>query len=191
MKTTKGYTLLFAVIVSMLVLSIGTFILSVSRKEAILASSARDSIYALYSADSGIECAIEHLDVLASSTNSIVTGATISCGTQTSIPVTPTGPNYDLLSRTTQGTSTFSLYTGPGEFKPGQQSQSGMSSCASTSVSYVTTDASYDASGAVTTATSTVITVFTRGYNIGYQAAGNCDASSPRKVERALQYTKF
>lgn len=55
----KGYTLLFAVIVSSIVLSIGAFILSISRKQFILSSAARDSTIAVYAADSGIQCAIQ------------------------------------------------------------------------------------------------------------------------------------
>ncbi len=52
----KGYTLLFAIIVSAIVLSIAAFIASISRKQMILASVARDSTMAIYAADSGIEC---------------------------------------------------------------------------------------------------------------------------------------
>jgi len=55
----KGYTLLFAVVVSSIVLAIAAFILSVSRKQFILVSAARDSSTAFYGADSGIECSIE------------------------------------------------------------------------------------------------------------------------------------
>jgi len=58
-KRNKGYTLLFAVIVSAVVLSVAAFIVSVSRKQFILASTARDSMVAIYAADSGIQCAAE------------------------------------------------------------------------------------------------------------------------------------
>ncbi len=54
----KGYTLLFAVLVSSLVLAIGISILTISKKEFLLATSARDSSEALYAADGGLECAI-------------------------------------------------------------------------------------------------------------------------------------
>jgi len=57
-KYKKGYTLLFSMIVASVVLSIAAFILTVSRKQFILSSSARDSTIALYAADGGIECAI-------------------------------------------------------------------------------------------------------------------------------------
>jgi len=56
-QSNKGYTLLFAVLVSSLVLSVGISILNVNRKEFLLASSARESTSAFYAADSGLECA--------------------------------------------------------------------------------------------------------------------------------------
>ncbi|MEN9913180.1 MAG: hypothetical protein RLY66_588 [Candidatus Parcubacteria bacterium] len=52
----KGYTLLFAVIAASLVLSVGVFILGVSKKQFALSVAARESMYALYAADSAIEC---------------------------------------------------------------------------------------------------------------------------------------
>lgn len=55
----KGYTLLFSIIVASVVLSIAVFILSVSRKQFILASVSRDSTMAIYAADSAIQCAIQ------------------------------------------------------------------------------------------------------------------------------------
>lgn len=54
----RGYTLLFAVIVSSLVLSVGISILNISKKEFLLASGARESTTAFYAADSGLECAV-------------------------------------------------------------------------------------------------------------------------------------
>lgn len=55
-KLQKGYTLLFAVITATLVLGVAVFILSVSKKQYALAVVARESTYAVYAADSGIEC---------------------------------------------------------------------------------------------------------------------------------------
>ncbi len=55
----RGYTLLFAVVVSSVVLSIAAFITSVSRKQFILTSASRNSTVAIYGADSGIQCAVE------------------------------------------------------------------------------------------------------------------------------------
>ena len=72
----KGYTLLFSIIVASIVLSIAAFILSVSRKQFILASAARDSTVAIYAADSGIQCAVEAYTKVWLATTS---PATINC----------------------------------------------------------------------------------------------------------------
>jgi hypothetical protein len=53
----SGYTLLFAVLVATLVLGVAVFITGIARKQYILSSTALDSLYALYAADSGIQCA--------------------------------------------------------------------------------------------------------------------------------------
>ena len=53
----RGYTLLFAVLTAALVLGVAVFITNISRKQYILASTARDSMFAIYAADSGIDCA--------------------------------------------------------------------------------------------------------------------------------------
>src|ERR1035437_2933646 len=57
LREQNGYTLLFAVLTASLVLSVAVFILSVSRGQYLLASTARESTYAIYAADSGLECA--------------------------------------------------------------------------------------------------------------------------------------
>ncbi len=55
--TRRGYTLLFAVLIASLVLGVAVFILSVSRKQYLLSATARESMYAVYASESGIECA--------------------------------------------------------------------------------------------------------------------------------------
>lgn len=56
-KNQKGFTLLFAVILSVLVLAVGASIISISLKQIILSGSARESQFAFYAANTGIECA--------------------------------------------------------------------------------------------------------------------------------------
>jgi hypothetical protein len=58
-KSQSGYTLLFAVLTAALVLGIGAFILGLARKQFIISSTSRDSIYAFYAADTGIQCATQ------------------------------------------------------------------------------------------------------------------------------------
>jgi len=75
----RGYTLLFAVLTAALVLGVAVFIVDVSRKQYELSVSARNSMYAFYAADSGIECSALAIQ---GSTISTSTGATIACGTE-------------------------------------------------------------------------------------------------------------
>ena len=187
-RSSKGYTLLFAVIVSVLVLSIAAFILSVSRKQFILSSSARDSIYSFYASDSGLECAISHLTDLDAQTPP----STISCGSNTSIDVHPDNSNS-----TQHGTSTFYMFTGTGDRSTTNQTQSGAGSCASTTVAYdlsVAGDEILDDEGQPTgtyTPSEFSVLVISRGYNIGWNPSSgknDCSITGPRKVERALQY---
>ena len=53
----RGYTLLFATLTAAVVLGVAIFISTVARKQYILASTARDSMFAIYNADSALECA--------------------------------------------------------------------------------------------------------------------------------------
>lgn len=57
-KKEKGFTLLFAIFVAILVLSVGASIISVALKQSILSSTGRESQYAFYAANSALECAL-------------------------------------------------------------------------------------------------------------------------------------
>jgi hypothetical protein len=54
----RGFVILFAVLVSSILLSIGLGIFSITYKELLLSSSDRDSQVAFYAADTGTECAL-------------------------------------------------------------------------------------------------------------------------------------
>lgn len=54
----KGFALLFAVLISSVLLSIGLSIFNLTLKELILSSSGRESQFAFYAADTGAECAL-------------------------------------------------------------------------------------------------------------------------------------
>ena len=58
LKNKKGFALLFSVLVSSLLLTIGLSILNVSLKELAISTASRQSIFAFYAADSGREYAI-------------------------------------------------------------------------------------------------------------------------------------
>lgn len=57
-KEQKGFTLLFAVLVSIMVLAVGTSIINISLKQVILSSAGRESQFAFYAANTGMECAL-------------------------------------------------------------------------------------------------------------------------------------
>ena len=62
----RGFTLLIAVILSSVVLSVGLALLNVAYKQLLLSSSAKQSQYAFYAADSALECALyydQHFDL--------------------------------------------------------------------------------------------------------------------------------
>ena len=61
-KNSKGYTLLFAVIVASVTLAIGVSILTISKKEFLLSSAARESSISFYVADACFECAMYQND---------------------------------------------------------------------------------------------------------------------------------
>ncbi len=54
----KGFVILFAILISSVMLLISVGIFQISQKEAILSSFSRESQKALYAADSGIECTL-------------------------------------------------------------------------------------------------------------------------------------
>ena len=57
MKTNTGFTLLYAVLISSIALTIGLGAFGLTYGELVLAGNARDAMIAIYAADAGIECA--------------------------------------------------------------------------------------------------------------------------------------
>ena len=57
-KEKKGFVILFAVVVSSIVLTITMGVANIALKEVKFSTSARDSNYAFYAADTGAECAL-------------------------------------------------------------------------------------------------------------------------------------
>lgn len=54
----SGFTLLFAVLVSVLVIAVGVSMISIALKQIILSGSGRESQYAFYASNTGLECAL-------------------------------------------------------------------------------------------------------------------------------------
>lgn len=54
----SGFTLLFSVLVSVLILAVGASIISIALKQVILSGAGRESQFAFYAANTGLECAL-------------------------------------------------------------------------------------------------------------------------------------
>jgi Tfp pilus assembly protein PilE len=83
MHTKRGFTLLMAVLISSVLLSLGYEIYNLAVKEVTLSSSGRESQFAFFAADTGIECALyadSKLDLFATTS----TATELDCGSATS-----------------------------------------------------------------------------------------------------------
>jgi Tfp pilus assembly protein PilX len=159
----RGYTLLFAVLVSSVVLAIGISILTISKKEFLLSASARESTTAFYAADSGLECAIHYANNFSTTSPE---AAVVNCiGQQlskTGGTITHSGANDSF---------TFDLKMPNG------------SACAVIDIKIEYRN--------VPNSGYIPVTIFeSRGYNLGWigGTTNKCSQASPRRVERALRY---
>src|SRR6185295_5804256 len=85
MKTkTRGFTLLISIVVTSMLLIVSFVVVNIALKQLILASAGRESQYAFYAADAGVECAT-YWDLKNSSLSAfdIATAGTITCNGQT------------------------------------------------------------------------------------------------------------
>ena len=75
----RGFTLLLAVLVSSVLIALGSAIYDIVSKEIILSSAGRESQFSFYAADTGIECGLYHdlkNDLFATSSGA----TTVTCG---------------------------------------------------------------------------------------------------------------
>ena len=159
-QTNKGYTLLFAVLVSTLVLSVGISILNINKKEYLLASAARESVTAFYAADGALECAA-YYDIGQNKFSQPDYATHVSCASfKPTVPDTAVGvPFSDDGAGTTVARFDLNLNN---------------SSCATV----------------IVTKSPTGTSIQSRGYNIGWDSTAlKCNLASPKRVERVLYYT--
>ncbi|KND48284.1 MAG: hypothetical protein AB197_00745 [Parcubacteria bacterium C7867-002] len=163
-STHRGYTLLFATLTAAVVLNIAIFISSVSRKQYILSSTARDSLFAVYNADSAMDCVAPRWleDGFPSSGTFICNGMSYSYTIAT--PVSPLPVGWTAASRSADIVIPFAL----GIEEKG---------CAKVTLIQGTKGG------------EPISVVEALGYNLGNGTAGQCPKISPRTVERALRVT--
>jgi len=162
----KGFAMLFAVLTSSVLLSIGLSIFNLTIKELALSSSGRESQAAFYAADSGVECAL-YGDIkgsyFATSSDSASTPS-FQCAGQTIV--------VSEARTSSAATTTFS-------FAPVEATATLLNGpCV------LVTVAKHNVSGQDYT------DIISRGYNVGYAANGTsneCVADDSLKVERALR----
>jgi hypothetical protein len=159
-KGNEGFAMLFSVLISSVLLSIGLSIFNLTIKELILSSSGRESQFSFYAADTGVECALywnfEDPNPFAVNSSS-PSPTTINCVGQ-DISLTPS------ISNNRSAETQFSLSI------PAVSP----TSCAIVKV----TKTAPSVGGIITTV------VDSRGYNTSCT-----DTSNPNRVERALKVT--
>ena len=170
-NTSGGFTLLFAVIISSLLLSIGVAILDLALKQFSLSSTGKNSQIAFYAADDGLECGlfwdrnaggVQAASVFATSSQSVPMNS-IYCNGASTTPQILNDAN-DLYD-STHATSYFWIY-------------------------YATTTAAYSSApcayvevvktGSLTSTTSESTQVDSSGYDI-------CNSANPTITERSIE----
>ncbi len=175
----RGYTLLFAVLVSSVVLGIGISILNVSKKEFLISTSARDSSAAFYAADAGIECAIAAGDNGAFDTDSDKTATNFVCN----MPYSFQSVSLD------DPEGTFVFHFRAGSTDPDLPSQTAIQAAGKSCGVVTVTKAIDPEAGEVRR------TIDSRGYNVGWKSSGpgassgTCDQLSAKRVERGIRYS--
>ena len=167
LKNNRGYTLLFAVLVSSVVLSVGISILTISKKEFLLSSAVRESVSAFYAADSGLECAIKH-DNDGDFVGPLTVAPSCMGGSVNIIPLASSGSGQTSIT-------TFQVKM------PGNTT----TACAIVTVSryLITVDLIPNVP---------VTSIESRGYNLGWDTTNSSNPRSQissRRVERAIRYT--
>lgn len=167
----KGFTLLFAVLLAVLVLAVGASVINIAMKQVILTGIGRESQFAFYAANTGVECALywDYRDEKIFATSTLSSQYTkddeytssVLCGAQ-SIYKTYEGVDTDVYvlgeSGTTKGISRFTI-----------KFEDSIQYC-----SVVTVTKEKIGDDPIKT------TIESRGYN-------TCDEGNPRRIERGLQ----
>jgi Tfp pilus assembly protein PilX len=103
-KLQRGFTLMIAVLMGSILLAIGSAIYNILSKEVLFSASGRESQFAFYAADAGIECTL-YQDYTQDAFKMTGPPATVTCNAQT-VPVTRT---FDAGTGTYTSTFDFSL----------------------------------------------------------------------------------
>jgi hypothetical protein len=162
----RGMTLFISIVIMSLLLLLSFAAADIAVKGSLFATSGRDSQYAFFAANAGLECAIYwDSQPLSGSAFSTTTSSTITCSEQT----IATGSQSPI-----PGTTLTSLIGGGGYINPtsvfGFNLNQGINPVPHCVVVYVTKNS------------DGTTYIQARGYN-------TCDTSNPRRVERGVEVT--
>ena len=168
----SGFTLLYAILTISVLIAVGISMLDIAIRELVISSSGRDSQFAFYAADSGIECAL-FWDLRASATSAFATSTPVSilCNGQSITTASQSVPTNPIVSSRIGGggnanpTSIFYL-----NFNSGATP---LPYCAIVTVTK-TEDRTIPANAYILTK------IESRGYN-------SCASGNLRRVERAIR----
>lgn len=167
--------MLFAVLVSSVLLSVGVSIFNLTLKELVLSSSGRESQFAFYAADTGIECAI-YWDFKSATPGIMFATSSASVGAW----------RNDLIDAQTPAPSCVGIDLAD-SFKTGIVEQTGSSAKTRFQLTIPTVDpqgmpASYCAIVDVSKTDDLISTIIeSRGYNTA------CDSTDQNRIERGLK----
>lgn len=183
----KGFTLLFALLVSVLVLAVGASVISVALRQNVLSNIGRESQYAFYVANTGAECAL-YWDLNPPSGNSI----------ERIFPVTSLGQTYDAANESNILCAGGNIVTGD-EFDPEYDNgytnnawdQTGNTTRFRIALRDITSEsenvpdhetycAEVTVEKSIDVSTGDIVTQITS------QGLNTCDVNSPRAVQRGL-----
>jgi len=156
-RNKKGFTLLLSVLIASVLLSLGLAIFSITIRELLLSSTGRESQFAFYAADTGIECAL-YFDLVRGAF-STSTASAVSCNADGS---NPTNANQAVGGQGWDVPNTFTISFLPNPY------------CAVVTVTKTNTG------GVVKT------DINSRGYNVGVKNGLACESTEPRRLERAI-----
>jgi len=156
----KAFVLLFAVVISSIILAIALGVANISLKEINFGTSARDANDAFFAADTGAECALYY----DRSDNNAFKETTNEGEGSVPLIMTCAGSKISFINKPPPWSFVISGLGSTGQ------------SCAKVTVSKDNTSIP----------TTTIIT--SKGYNVG-SASGDCTSSNPNRVERELEVT--
>ena len=192
-KNQSGFTMLFAILVSSMLLIVGMSIFNISLKELILSSSAKDSQMAYYSASAGLDCLFYNGIILgkfdAIAGEERISNIEIKCGDKISTPFTLNrNSELPLPSELSDGNSTQILSKNDDVSSPFffLDSNNTTGQCFTVRIAKKWQNEVETTGTPPDTTTENIIIEDSEGTIISIRGYNTCDATDNARVERGL-----